>query len=318
MTEPVLKPSYGKEQADLLALFDRYLMSAGKAGKTRKLYVDAVRRWAGSVDSLDPPSRPLLQAHFAARRRQVSQATLNVEAAAIRAFCTYLALCGRLSDPGPLLEVIPVSKRPPARLVRALDEWQIGRLLAAPDLSAPLGFRDHVMLRLVYETGITALEAVRLHLGDIMTEHRMIHVDMPARRTERFLPYSRALHGLLDDWIRLRRQFRPGKRSVLFVTRDGRPFSSGRGVWDIVNRYARDALGLARGFDTLASIHRRRPWGGHYPHLLRASFAQHLLRNGCNLRAVQELLGHADVKTTARYVGVDLELLRREHRKLFP
>ena len=315
MTEPVLKRSYGKKQPALLGLFDHYLRAAGKAGKTRKLYVDAVRRLPGS---LDPPSRALLQAHFADRRRQVSQATLNVEAAAVRAFLGFLALSGRLAEPGYLLEVIPASKRPPARLVRALDEWQIGRLLAAPNLGTPLGFRDHVILRLVYETGITALEAVRLAVGDVMAENRMIHVDMPARRMERFLPYSRTLHGLLDEWIRLRRQFRPGKRAALFVTRDGRPFSSGRGLWDIVNRYARDALGLARGFDHLASVHRRRPWDGHYPHLLRASFAQHLLRSGCNLRAVQELLGHADVNTTARYIGADLELLRREHRKLFP
>lgn len=317
MTEPVLKPTYGKESGGLPARFERYLRSAGKADKTRKLYVDAVRRWADSVPSLDPPSRALLQAYLAQRRRQVSVSTLNVETAALRAFIGFLALSGRLSDPEPLLEVIPRSKRPPARLVRSLDEWQVGRLLAAPDLSTPLGFRDHVLLRLVYETGVTATEAVRLHVGDVMAAERLLHIyNVPSRR-ERFLPFSPCLAALLEDWIRLRRRLRPGKRTALFVTRDGRPFSSGRGVWDVVNRYARDALGLARGFDQVASVHRRRPWDGHYPHLLRTSFAQHLIRNGCNLRAVQELLGHADVKTTARYIGVDLAILKREHQKLF-
>ncbi|HKK04464.1 MAG TPA: tyrosine-type recombinase/integrase, partial [Gammaproteobacteria bacterium] len=108
---------------------------------------------------------------------------------------------------------------------------------------------------------------------------------------------------------------RPGKASVLFVTQRGRRFSSGRALWDIVDRYARRAIGLGRGYERMTIARRRKPWSGQYPHLLRASMATHMLERGCDLRAVQELLGHASLSTTALYLGVDLALLRREHQK---
>ena len=82
-------------------------------------------------------------------------------------------------------------------------------------------------------------------------------------------------------------------------------------MWVIVDRYARRALGLQCGFTRLEKTWSTRPWTGHYPHLLRASFATELMRRGVNLMAIAQMLGHADVATTQYYLGVDIEHLRR-------
>lgn len=125
------------------------------------------------------------------------------------------------------------------------------------------------------------------------------------------------LLGLIEAWERLRLKTRPGKSNTLFVTSRGKPFRAPRAVWEIVNRYVRAACGRGRGYETIALTARHKPWSGHYPHLLRATFATALLHNGCDLRSIQEMMGHANISTTGRYLGVDIELLKREHRKLF-
>lgn len=206
--------------------------------------------------------------------------------------------------------MLPRSSRPPQRLPRYLSDDQVGAILAAPDLGTLVGFRDHVIMRLLYETGVRAGDLVRLTIGDAMVEHRLLHV------AGRFVPFSHEMMCLLNDWQNQRWTTRPGKSAILFVTDNGKPFRSARSVWEIINRYARDAIGLARGCDRIGFTARNKPWSGHYPHLFRASFATALINNGCDLRAVQVMLGHADISTTARYLGVDIELLKREHAKL--
>lgn len=241
--------------------------------------------------------------------------TFNQELAGVRAFYAWALRWGFVAEDVPAL--LPKGRRAPARLPRYLDEYQVGWLLAAPDLTTFTGFRDHVMIRLAYDSGLRAGELVRLCLGDILDDG-LLFVSMGKGRVDRYVPYSDAMGALLDQWLVVRRQARPGKRSVLFVTRHGLPFRSGRAVWEIVNRYARDALGLGRGYEMIVKTGQGAPWGGQYPHLLRASFATGLLKSGCDLRAIQEMLGHADVRTTARYLGVDIDMLKREHKKLFP
>lgn len=236
--------------------------------------------------------------------------TWNQELVAVRAFYRWAYVMGVTSE--DFSAWLPTSIKPPKRLPRYLSDDQIGRILGQPDLSTFVGFRDHVVMRLAYETGITASETAALEIPDILDGF----LSVADRYGRRELPISRAMAALLADWIQLRRTVRPGKSSALFVTNRGKPFRSGRTVWDIVNRYARQALGLARAFDRVRACARRKPWTGQYPHLLRASFATALLHNGVDLRAVQEMLGHASVKTTARYLGVDIEMLKREHAKL--
>ncbi len=226
----------------------------------------------------------------------------------MRGFCRWLHRYGYAAE--DISARLPRSSRPPQRLPRYLSADQVASVLAAPALDTLAGFRDHVMMRLLYECGIRSGEIVALGIGDAMIEHRALHV------AGRFIPFSLEMGLLLHDWLRLRQSTRPGKSNTLFVTSSGKPFRGARSVWEIVNRYARGALGLARGCERIGFTSRNRPWSGHYPHLFRAGFATALLNNGCDLRAVQQMLGHADLGTTARYLGVDIEMLKREHAKL--
>ncbi|RCX32113.1 tyrosine-type recombinase/integrase [Thioalbus denitrificans] len=312
MTEPALKRTYGRV-GDLLYRFDQYLLVGGRSATTRRVYLATLRRWAAAVGDLLAPSGSSRDDWIRARRRSVGVATFNAEMSALRAFYRWAHFMD-LSETDPAT-FIPHSTRAPRRLVRVLNEYQVGALLSAPDLQTLIGFRDHVILRLVYETGLRASEVVRLELGSV-SDDRTVRVDAGKGRVDRILPISEQMLGLLDSWVMLRRATLPGKSAVLFCTHRGKPFRSGRSVWEIVNRYAREAMGLARGYESVRRVARQKPWSGQYPHLLRAAMATHLLERGCDLRAVQELLGHASLSTTARYLAVDIQMLKREHAKL--
>lgn len=285
---------------------------ARRSAVTRKIYLSALRRLegfcGGDLLSLDSS---IMSAWLASRRASVRPVTINQELVAIRSFYRW-ANEWELSGTD-LTGLVPSAFRLPERLPKTLTEYQIGALLAAPDLATLVGFRDHVMIRTLYETGLRASELIALDLGDVLPD-RYIFVSGGKGAVDRYQPISARLHRLLNDWSRMRRQTRPGKSCTLFVTHDGKPFRSGSSVWEIVNRYALKSVGGAAS-SALKNTAKRKPWSGVYPHLLRASFATHLLQNGCDLRAVQELLGHADISTTARYLALDMTFIMQEYQK---
>ena len=307
---PSLNSGYCENLDVLLSSFRQYLVLRRYSAGTVKHYQAALDRLSAGVDLLQP-SASGLKRYVATRRSEVAPGTLNAELVALRSLYRWAFLMGHLPD---YRHVVPRSERKPERLPRYLTETEVGRLLAAPDLQTPAGFRDHVMMRLAYETGLRAAEVVALERGSVLAEN-LVFVSRGKGGVDRVVPFSSELAGLLEAWDYLRRTFRPGKRSVLFVNRYGRGFSTGRSLWVIVNKYSKNALGRGRGYELLARTGTGRPWSGHYPHLLRASFATHLLASGCDLRAIQEMLGHADISTTARYLAVDLETMRREIKK---
>ena len=204
---------------------------------------------------------------------------------------------------------LPRRKRPPPRLVRALSDAEVGLLLAAPDLTTFVGMRDHFAMATLYQCGLRASELASLQIGSVLPDGYLLVTGKGGH--ERLVPYGERWHGLFEAYMRVRQTVRPGKRSVLLVNRYGRGLRDGRSVWVIVNRHARRALGLQCGFHRLVKSYSTRPWTGHYPHLLRASFATELMRRGVNLMAIAQMLGHADVATTQYYLGVDIEHLRQ-------
>lgn len=312
--QPVLKRRYGKELTALIREFDRYLRVTRYSDATRHNYGRALQCWLHYVTDPLTPAQADIHAWIRARRGTLAVSSFNMELAAVRAWYRWLHLWEY--TPEDLSRLLPRSHRAPQRLPRVLTVDDVAKVLAAPDLSTLVGFRDHVILRLIYETGLRASEVVALTLGDVLPD-RLLFVRAGKGRVDRYVPFSGELEGLLQAWAGIRRQTRPGKAATLFVTHRGQAFSKGRAIWEIVNRYARGALGLARGYDRIKRGPPRKAWQGHYPHLFRASFATHLLENGCDLRAVQEMLGHRNINTTARYLAVDLTVLRREHAKLF-
>lgn len=304
MGQLLLTRHYGKPE--LLAQFDTFVRGR-VAASTRQVYASVLRRFAEHVVDLVAPSDPFLKNWVCSRRRAVSRSTLCTELAALRAFYKWLHAAGFTPRDESLR--LPRPQRPPQRLARYLDVVQIDHLLAAPDQLTFVGLRDYAVMRLAYETGARAQEIVELALGDVLADG-FLYV------RGRHAPISAAMIATLDRWQRMRHTARPGKRAALFITHRGKPFRNANAVWVIVNRYARRALGLVRGYERLTASAKRRPWAGHHPSLLRTSCAAHLLQSGAGERAVQTLLGLKTPNPLARYERVDVDRLKREHRKL--
>ena len=284
--------------------FARFLGVKHFSPNTRRLYVAALRRWLEAGGAPGHVDGDRLARYLAHRRQTCGAASINMDLKALRSFY-------RLQDswealaPGDLAK-IPAGRRVPARLVRFLDEAQVGEALGALPLETYAGLRDYCLIRVIFEAGLRASELAGLELGDLLSDGTLFVRGKGGR--DRYVPISSELQGVLAGYVHARGLLRPGKKNRLWLAHDGHPLANGRSVWEIVARRLGEALGTRCGLQRLRAT--GKPWQGHYPHLLRASFATALLRRGCPITAIAQLMGHADVATTAHYLGVDLEQLR--------
>ncbi len=202
------------------------------------------------------------------------------------------------SDPSLLVE----APRPTASLPSVLSEDEVDRLLAMPDPSTPIGQRDQAMLETLYATGVRVSELVQLKRQNLHLASGYITVRGKGNK-ERVVPIGDRAGVLLTAWIQgFRNELDPGGHSAwVFVSPKGGPLSRGA-FWYRIKHYAK-----------LADI--RKPVS---PHKLRHSFATHLLSNGADLRAVQMMLGHADISTTQIYTHVARERLKALHQAHHP
>jgi len=290
-----------------LACFDGFLAATGRSRATRRMYAATVRDWlafGGVAGHLDADR---LIAWLRPRRARLAPATVNRELKALRRFYVAMRLLGFcITDED---RKIPSNRKVPRRLVRFYTDEQIGVILAQPDVSTFAGLRDHLIIRLLYETGLRSSELAALGMGDVLPDWT-VYVDRGKGGHSRYVPISGEAAALIDRYTTQRATLRPGKRSALWLTQHGRPLRNGRSVWEIVSRHARAALGLGAGYERIRSARRGAPWSGHYPHRLRASFATALLERGCPITVIAQMLGHADVATTQHYLAVDLAHLR--------
>jgi integrase/recombinase XerC len=251
-------------------------------------------------------------------RRGNSKASAARKLSAIRAFGRYLRREGIIEgDPAALVGTPRREQRIPAHL--AVDE--MSRLLDQPDTSNPLGRRDKAILELFYASGLRLSELVGLNLDDVNLSGRVVRV-LGKGRKERIVPFNqpaaRSIRAWLADRESLRADQRPGtrdrgtrdrgtkgpgtrKREPLFLNYKGGRLST-RSVDKLVRHY-------------VAACSTR---SGISPHALRHSFATHLLEAGADLRAIQELLGHARLSTTQRYTHVNAAQLIETYRKAHP
>ncbi len=218
----------------------------------------------------------------------------------LRSFFRYLAREGVLGD-NPLADVRgPKIGRP---LPRYLTVTEVERLLDAPDRATPEGMRDRAMLDLMYASGLRATEVVTLRLENVDMNAGFVRV-LGKRGKERVVPVARATLETLRDYLSEGRPvFLRGKAAsnALFLSRRGRRITR-QALWNRIARWAK-AAGLRQKIS---------------PHVLRHSFAGHLLAGGADLRAVQAMLGHADIATTQIYTHVTPERIREIHRKHHP
>jgi integrase/recombinase XerD len=205
---------------------------------------------------------------------------------AIRSFYRFLTQERIIaSDPSQYMQ----SPRLPRKLPKAITMEEVDRLLSAPREDSPQGSRDKAMLELLYATGMRVSELIGLDVGDVHLRMGFVRCVGKGSK-ERIIPMGRQAIRYVEHYIvHMRPKLLTGKQAqqALFVNRSGERLTR-QGFWKIIKKWA-DAAGI------------RQPLS---PHTLRHSFATHLLENGADLRAVQEMLGHADISTTQIYTHV--------------
>ena len=220
--------------------------------------------------------------------------TLQRKAASLRSFYRHLRREG-------LIEHDPTADlRGPAKtrtLPKVLTREQVARLLADPKGTEPLALRDRALLELMYACGLRISEAGALELGDVDLAEGMLHARGKGSK-ERVVPVGRAAVRATEAYLARGRAVLVGARveSRLFVNHRGAPLTR-QGTYKIIQNHARRA-----GLDNRMS-----------PHTLRHSFATHLLSGGCDLRSLQEMLGHADLATTQIYTHLSADRLKEAY-----
>ena len=246
-------------------------------------------------------TRDAIGAHLKAlHERGLSERSQARHLAAIRAFHRFLA-AERLCKDDPSAEL--TAPRPPRGLPRLLSLDEVDRLLAAPRLDESLeGRRDEAMLQLLYACGLRVSELAGLPTAALNLTSGVVLVRGKGGK-ERVVPVHEAARRAVGDYLETTRPALLGARQSpdLFVTRRGRRMTR-QGFWKRLAAHAR-AAGIARPVS---------------PHQLRHSFATHLLERGADLRAVQAMLGHADISTTQIYTHVDGARLRAVYEKAHP
>jgi integrase/recombinase XerD len=238
---------------------------------------------------------------FLAHRKRLGLATasLKLEAVALRIFFRFTASRQTIpKDPSIFLGTPRVERYLPETL--RLD--QIERLLACLNDPSPAGLRDRAMFELIYASGLRAGEVCGLLLEEFIPEEHLVRVTGKGTKTRLVPVGSRALDAMAC-YLTAGRPKLVGKRTgaFVFLSVRGKALTTQR-VWQLAKKYAAMA-GLEENV---------------YPHLLRHSFATHLLANGADLRVIQEMLGHADISTTQVYTHVDRSHLQKIHRRFHP
>ena len=293
---------------DYLALFQEYLMvELGLSKNTQLAYLRDLRLLMKSLqlkadEELLQVSRQQLIAYLV-RLKQEGRAASTVarKLASIKAFYRFLT-AERYIRRNPA-EVLEAASRG-LHLPKVLSVQEVEHLLDEPNLGTLDGYRDKTMLELLYATGMRVSELVNVPVKNVDLKMQYVIV-MGKGSKERMLPLGRtALHYLEHYLTVVRPQLlhgKPDKAAELFVTGWGGPMTRER-FYEIIVAYGKSA-GISKRVT---------------PHMLRHSFATHLLNNGTDLRIVQELLGHADISTTQIYTHLDVERLREVYDKAHP
>ncbi|MBK9579166.1 MAG: tyrosine recombinase [Fibrobacterota bacterium] len=240
-------------------------------------------------------------------REGLSQRSIARARSAWKAFFRFLQIESEVAE-NPLAD-LPSPKSVPS-LPRVLSIPDTLKLLDGPGRSKPLEARDGALLELLYATGMRVSEAVGLPLAGWLSEEGLVRVWGKGSK-ERIVPVGKIAIERIEDWIHHHRPQLNPRTDRLFVNFRGGSLSR-ISAWEILDHWAR--------MTGLQTDDRSGKKGSHriHPHLLRHSFATHLLQGGADLRAVQEMLGHSSVTTTEMYTHLDLGTLQEVHATCHP
>lgn len=281
------------------AFLDAIWAERGLAVATLDAYRDDLKFLAFSCDvPLAQVSREQILQYLATRLKGGDAVSSAVRAiSCYRQFFSWTCRQGYTGS-DPMLDI--EGPRKPARLPHVLSTEQVSALLAAPDRSTALGLRDRAILETAYASGMRVSELVGLTLSALNLTRGVVRVLGKGGR-ERLVPLGEIAIDVLGEWIGLGRpKFKP-RGDQVFVSRTGRNLTR-QAIWQRI-RYHAGVAGIAERV---------------YPHLLRHSFATHLLDHGADLRVVQMLLGHVDLGTTQIYTHVSKARLKALHARHHP
>lgn len=260
--------------------------------------------WLEKSHGISEPARVKIShlTDFLAQRRledRLAASSSRVQLIALKIFFRHLAGKGTIRE--DVAEQID-SPKLEKHLPETLNEPTVAKLLDSIDDSRPLARRDRAILELLYSSGLRVSELTGARLENLFLDEGAIRVTGKGNKT-RIVPVGTAACEALSKYLEGERPTLVSRHtgSEVFLSKWGKKLTTTR-IWQIVKERARLA-----GIDTNV-----------YPHLLRHSFATHLLGNGADLRVIQELLGHADISTTQIYTHVDQKHLRDVHRKFHP
>jgi integrase/recombinase XerD len=286
--------------------FREYLaLEAGSSDNTVTNYARDVRRLGefararGARDPAKVTRRMLRDFVFSLKDLGQSPATIRRHVSSIRTYFGFLAGEGRITvDPSDRME----SPRRGRTLPTTLSVNEVEALLGSPHPDEPMAWRDRTLLELAYGAGLRVSELCGLEKDQVMASEGLVRVFGKGGK-ERLVPIGRSVIGVISVYLHsLRPELDKGRtENRLLLNARGMPLSR-VGAWGIVKRHAERA-GITKRVT---------------PHTLRHSFATHLLEGGADLRAVQEMLGHADLSTTQLYTHVDREYLRSVHKQFHP
>src|SRR6184192_2465975 len=260
-------------------------------------------QWCAAKEKIDHPrsvTLPVISKYLADRKRAgLSASSIKLIVVALKIFFRFLAGKGAVErDPAEALALPRIERYLP----ETLNELQVEQLLEKINTKVSHGLRDRAMIELLYASGLRTSELANARLENFNAEDRILRVIGKGSKT-RLVPVGRKACEALAAYLSVERPKLVRRRTgnEIFLSARGTKMTTVR-IWQIVKKHAKKS-GLA------ANV---------YPHLLRHSFATHLLGNGADLRIIQEMLGHADISTTQVYTHVDQQRLKAVHRKFHP
>ncbi len=259
--------------------------------------------WCATRKKIEKPrdvALPLISEYLGERKRAgLSASSIKLIAVALKIFFRFLAGKGEIErDPAEALPLPRIERYLP----ETLNELQVEQLIENIDTKVPLGLRDRAIVELLYASGLRISELANARLENFQSDEGIIRVVGKGNKT-RLVPVGRKACEALAAYLSAERPRLVKRRtgSEIFLSERGTKLTTAR-IWQIVKRISRHS-GIDKNI---------------YPHLLRHSFATHLLSNGADLRIIQEMLGHADISTTQVYTHVDQQRLKAVHRQFHP
>ncbi len=284
---------------------DHLAVEKGSSPLTTEAYLRDLTRFAtfcvvkGAPTPASASARTLRDYVYHLKDLGLAPSSIRRNVSAVRSYFRFMLGEGELvRDPSERLE----APRKWRTLPEVLTVDEADRLLTAPTLDEPFAFRDRAMLELAYGAGLRVSEWITMSTRDVLMDDHLVRVFGKGSK-ERLVPIGRQAIGAVAIYLReLRPKLEKGKgKGFLFLNARGEPLSR-MGAWKILRKYV-EIAGITKTVS---------------PHTLRHSFATHLLEGGADLRAVQEMLGHADISTTQIYTHVDREFLRSVHKQYHP